>query len=200
MRIFRPSFAQHAGETMKQETLALLTIAEKNLIINYKQISKKGGFMMKQAVLVAVVVLIMVVPSFSYDTDTAKKFDAMFSQMTPEAIAKRPCEVNAKQLFEMLRKKEEFVVLDVRTPQEMDVIGITLKNTLRIPMHELFRAENLKKLPSDKKIVVICHTGTRSVAATTALRAAGFVNAYTFKGGTIELAAESGRSIVGSLW
>lgn len=155
---------------------------------------------MKQVLLIAGALLVIAVHAFAYDTDTAKQFDAMFSQMTPEAIAKRPCEVNAKQLFEMLKKKEDFVVLDVRTPQEMDVIGITLKNTLRIPLHELFRAESLKKLPADKKIIVICHTGTRSVAATTALRAAGFVNAYTFKGGTIELAAESGRSIVGSLW
>lgn len=155
---------------------------------------------MKQVLLIVGIVLVIAAHVFAYDADTAKKFDAMFSQMTPEAIAKRPCEINAKQLFEMLKKNEGFIVLDVRTPQEMDVIGITLKNTLRIPLHELFRAENLKKLPSDKKIVVICHTGARSVAATTALRAAGFVNAYTFKGGTIELAVESGRSIVGTLW
>ncbi|MCX8031638.1 MAG: rhodanese-like domain-containing protein [Thermodesulfovibrionales bacterium] len=155
---------------------------------------------MKRYLTVILTVFLMATFAYGYDLETAKKFEAMFSQMTPENIAKRPCEINAKQLFEMIKKKEEFIMLDVRTPQEMEVIGITLKNTLRIPLHELFKAENLKTLPKDKKIVVICHTGARSVAVVTALRAIGFVNAFTFKGGTIELAAESGRSIVGTLW
>lgn len=155
---------------------------------------------MKHLIMVLIVFFVMTGVASGYDKETAKKFEVMFSQMTPEAIAKRPCEINSKQLFEMIKKKEDFIVLDVRTPQEMDIIGVTLKNTLRIPLHELFKPENLKSLPADKKIVVICHTGSRSIAVVTALRAVGFVNAYTFKGGTIELAAESGRSIVGTLW
>lgn len=137
---------------------------------------------------------------FSFDTDLAKRFDGMFSQLTPEMIAKRPCEVSGKQLFEMIKKNEDFVVLDIRTQQEMEVVGINLKNTLRIPMHELFNEANLKKLPKDKKLVVICHTGTRAAAATMALRAVGFTNAFMFKGGIIELSAEAGRSVVGILW
>ncbi len=138
--------------------------------------------------------------SYGYDKEMAKKFDMMFSQLTAEMIAKRPCEVNAKQLFEMLKKKEDFVILDIRTPQEMEIVGVTLKNNLKVPMNDLFKEESLNKLPKDKKIVVICHTGTRAAAATMALRAVGFVNAYMFKGGMIELAAESGRSVVGLLW
>lgn len=137
---------------------------------------------------------------YSFDAGLAKRFDGMFSQLTPEMIAKRPCEINAKQLLEMVKKQEDFVVLDIRTPQEMEVVGVTLKNTIRIPMHELFKEENLKKLPTDKKIVVVCHTGTRAAAATMALRAVGFIHAYMFKGGIIELSAEAGRSVVGVLW
>jgi rhodanese-related sulfurtransferase len=157
---------------------------------------------MKQTITVIIIALFLMsgVGALAYDKDTAKKFEGMFSQMTPELIAKRPCEIDSKQLFEMLRKKEDFVVLDIRTPQEMAIIGITLKNTLKIPMNELFKEENLNKLPKDKKIIVICHTGTRAVAVTTALMVTGFTNALTFKGGTIELAAASGRSIIGTLW
>lgn len=91
-------------------------------------------------------------------------------------------------------------MLDIRTPQEMEVVGITLKNTLKIPMHELFNEVNLKKIPKDKKLIVVCHTGTRAAAATMALRAVGFMNAFMFKGGIIELSAEAGRSVVGVLW
>ncbi len=138
--------------------------------------------------------------AYSFDKEMAKKFDMMFSQLTPEMIAKRPCEVNAKQLFELIKKKEDFIILDIRTLQEMEIVGVTYKNTIKIPMHELFKEENLAKLPTDKKVIVLCHTGTRAAAATMALRAAGFTNAFMFKGGIIELSAEAGRSVVGVLW
>lgn len=156
--------------------------------------------MKKVSFLTVLLTLFLLTNLYAYDAEMAKKFDAMFSQLTPEMIAKRPCEVNGKQLFEMIKKNEDFVILDIRTPQEMEVVGIMLKNTLRIPMNELFKEANLKKLPTDKKIVVVCHTGTRAAAATMALRAAGFTNAYMFKGGIIELSAEAGRSIIGLLW
>lgn len=155
---------------------------------------------MKLPIVIFIAIFLLVGNAFAYDKDTAKKFDGMFSQMTPEMIAKRPCEIDSKQLFELIKKKEDFVMLDIRTAQEMDIIGVTLPNVLKIPMNELFKEENLNKLPKDKKIVVICHTGTRSVAVTTALWATGFANSLTFKGGTIELASASGRSIIGNLW
>ncbi|MBM4145378.1 MAG: rhodanese-like domain-containing protein [Nitrospira sp.] len=138
--------------------------------------------------------------SYGFDKQLALRFDSMFSQMTPEMIAKRPCEVNSKQIFEMIKANEDFVVLDIRTPQEMGIVGITYKNAIKIPMHELFKEENLNNLPTDKKIVIVCHTGTRAAAASTALRAVGFMNAFMLKGGIAELAAESGRSVVGILW
>lgn len=153
-------------------------------------------------VLVLTLVTIFSLASFAsaFDKQLATKFDSMFSQLTPEIIAKRPCEVNSKQIFEMLKAKEDFLILDIRTPQEMAMVGITYKDTLRIPMHELFKEENLKKLPTNKKIVVVCHTGTRAAAATMALQAVGFTNALMLKGGLTELAAETGRSVVGVLW
>jgi len=155
---------------------------------------------MKKLFLTVVVFVLSVSWAVAFDNQLAAKFSAMFSQLTPEMIAKRPCEVNSKQLFEMIKAKEEFVMLDIRTPQEMAIVGITYKDTLKIPMHELFKEENLKKLPANKKIVVVCHTGTRAAAATMALRAVGFTNAFMLKGGIAELALESGRSVVGILW
>lgn len=156
---------------------------------------------MKMTVVFGVALLFALLgTSYGYDKDMAQKFDAMFSQMTPEMIAKKPCEVNTKQVYEMIKAKEDFVLLDIRTPQEMAMVGITYKNAVKIPMHELFKEQNLKSLPKDKKIVVVCHTGTRAAAASTALRAAGFTNAFMLKGGIAELVAESGRSVVGVLW
>jgi rhodanese-related sulfurtransferase len=63
-------------------------------------------------------------------------------------------------------------------------------------MHEVFKPENLNKLPKDKKIVVVCHSGDRAAAVVTGLRAVGFNNAYQFKGGMKELADAVGRKVV----
>lgn len=140
---------------------------------------------------------IFVANTYAYDAEMAKKFNELFSQFTPEVVAKRPCEIDAKKLLEMIKKNEPFVILDVRTPQEMDIVGINYKNTIRIPMHELFKEENLKKLPKDKKIIVVCHTGTRSIAVALALMATGFNNVFYLKGGIASLAMEAGRNVVG---
>jgi rhodanese-related sulfurtransferase len=156
----------------------------------------KGGVAMKRVLLVAGALLGFVAVGFSYDAELAKKMDAMFSQMTPEVLKQRPCQIDSNQLFEMIKKKEDFVILDVRTPQEQSITGITWKNTLNIPMHEVFKPENLNKLPKDKKIVVICHSGDRAAAVVTGLRAVGFNNAYQFKGGIKELADAVGRKVV----
>ncbi len=151
---------------------------------------------MKRGLLVAGALLGFVAVGFSYDAELAKKMDAMFSQMTPEVLKQRPCQIDSNQLFEMIKKKEDFVILDVRTSQEQSITGITWKNTLNIPMHEVFKPENLNKLPKDKKIVVICHSGDRAAAVVTGLRAVGFNNAYQFKGGIKELADAVGRKVV----
>jgi rhodanese-related sulfurtransferase len=156
----------------------------------------KGGVVMRRGLLVASALLGFVAVGFSYDAELAKRFNAMFSQMTPEVLKQRPCQIDANQLFEMIKKKEDFVILDVRTPQEQSITGITWKNTLNIPMHEVFKPENLNKLPKDKKIVVVCHSGDRAAAVVTGLRAIGFHNAYQFKGGIKELADKVGRNVV----
>jgi rhodanese-related sulfurtransferase len=156
----------------------------------------KGGVAMKRGLLVAGALLGFVAVGFSYDAELAKKMDAMFSQMTPEVLKQKPCQIDANQLFEMIKKKEDFVILDVRTPQEQSITGITWKNTLNIPMHEVFKPENLNKLPKDKKIVVICHSGDRAAAVVTGLRAVGFNNAYQFKGGIKELADKVARNVI----
>ncbi len=131
---------------------------------------------------------------FAYDAEMAKKFDAMFSQMTPEVLTMRPCQITTKDILDMIKKKEDFVILDIRTPAEQKLIAPVWKGSLLIPMHELFKPENLKKLPKDKKIAVLCHTGDRAAAATIALRAIGFNNAFQFKGGIAEFAKEIGRT------
>lgn len=132
--------------------------------------------------------LVFATSSFAYDAELAAKFDAMFSQMTQEVLAIAPCQITPEKVLEMLNKKEDFYVLDIRTPAEQSFVGITFKNALHIPMNEVFKKENLAKLPKNKKIVVVCHSGTRSAPTTMALRMVGFDNAVMLRGGISALA------------
>ena len=145
---------------------------------------------------VSIVLMIFVFSGslFAYDVELAKKFDTMFSQLNPQVLTMRPCQVTTKDMIDMIKKNEDFVILDIRTPAEQKIIAPVWKGSLLIPMHELFKPENLAKLPKDKKILVLCHTGDRAAAAAIALRAIGFSNAFQFKGGMAELAKEIGRT------
>ena len=82
-----------------------------------------------------------------------------------------------------LKAGEPMIVLDIRTPAEMSVFTSFTPGSLAIPMNELFKPENLARLPVEQKIVVICATGTRATAAGTALRHVGFDKVYVLKGG-----------------
>ena len=143
---------------------------------------------MKKFVAAALSVLTLSTASFSIDWELAKKYDAIFSQLDQETLTKSPCRVTPKQVLEMIKKGEDIVLLDIRTKPEQSIVGLTFKNSLNIPMDELFKEENLKKLPKDKKIIVVCHSGARAIAVTFALRSLGFNNAYALKGGIAALA------------
>ncbi|MDI1472219.1 MAG: rhodanese-like domain-containing protein [Thermodesulfovibrio sp.] len=151
-------------------------------------------FQMRILLGIALTIFIFSGTLFAYDVELAKKFDAMFSQLNPQVLTMRPCQITTKDILDMIKKNEDFVILDIRTPAEQKIIAPVWKGSLLIPMHELFKPENLAKLPKDKKIAVICHTGDRAAAATIALRAIGFSNAFQFKGGMVELAREIGRT------
>jgi len=103
------------------------------------------------------------------DWELAKKYEKMFSAFTQEGLTKHFYAISVKKLFKLL-KEGNVVLLDVRTPAEASIVGLTYKNSLHIPLNELFKEENLKKIPTDKPVVVICHSGARALVATTALR------------------------------
>lgn len=80
--------------------------------------------------------------------------------------------ISAKQAYELLENDKNISLLDVRTPKEFSqehIQGATL-----IPVQEL--SQNLAKLADvkDKKIIVYCHSGARSVAASRILFDNGF--------------------------
>ncbi len=78
--------------------------------------------------------------------------------------------ISSDELREKLERKEDFLLLDVRTPREHEDCAI--KGAYLLPVQELsFRTS---ELPKDKEIVVYCRVGNRSAFAAAYLSRLGY--------------------------
>lgn len=90
-------------------------------------------------------------------------------------------EVHPEQTGDAKQSGEEFLLLDVRQQREWDVTHI--EGATLIPLNELeSRIEEIAAW-KDRKVVVHCHHGVRSLNATALLRQKGFTNVYSLAGG-----------------
>lgn len=92
--------------------------------------------------------------------------------------------INAKQAIHMLENDDNVTLLDVRTIQEYK--SGHLRDATLIPVHALSKNLGMLKQDKNKKIIVYCRTGSRSVSASRILEAHGFTP-LNVKGGIIQL-------------
>lgn len=87
--------------------------------------------------------------------------------------------ISPLRLGEKLASGEDFILLDVRTPEERreGVIG----GSLPLPLDSL--RDSLDSLPKGKEIVVICRSGMKGYEAQRLLQAAGFAEVSFVEGG-----------------
>ena len=88
--------------------------------------------------------------------------------------------ISPDQLNEKMESREDFFLLDVRTPAEHAQEAIP--GSYLIPLQEL--GHRMSALPKDKEIVVYCRVGNRSAAASSFLARNGF-NVKNLEGGII---------------
>lgn len=88
--------------------------------------------------------------------------------------------ISAKQAYILLEKDKNVTLLDVRTRDEFNRGHI--RGTEHIPVGIL--SENLSRLEKDKKIMIYCRSGSRSVTASRLLIKHGF-SPINVKGGFI---------------
>jgi rhodanese-related sulfurtransferase len=92
--------------------------------------------------------------------------------------------IDAKQAIHMLENDDNVTLLDVRTIQEYK--SGHLRNATLIPVQALSTNLGMLKQDKNKKIIVYCRTGSRSVSASRILEAHGFTP-LNVKGGIIQL-------------
>lgn len=95
--------------------------------------------------------------------------------------------IDAKTAISLLEEDDNVSLLDVRTIQEYKAGH--LRDATLIPVQALEKNLGMLKQDKDKKIIVYCRTGSRSVSASRILKAHGFTP-LNVKGGLIQLMAE----------
>lgn len=99
-------------------------------------------------------------------------------------------EISVKELKELVDKKSDFQLIDVREQYEYDIANISGR---LIPLGKI--TERVDEIDSDKKVVVHCRSGKRSADAIEALQKQGFNNLYNLKGGILAWADEVDSSM-----
>ncbi|WP_446009332.1 rhodanese-like domain-containing protein [Candidatus Electrothrix sp.] len=130
--------------------------------------------------------------AWSYDAKMAESYAKLFAPAEGKTVGKELHFIKPSGFIKNLQAGKEYVAVDVRTSGEAAMIGMTMPGSMAIPINELFTEENLKRLPTDKMVVMICKSGARATVAGTALRHIGFDNVYILKGGLQALSAAYG--------
>ena len=103
------------------------------------------------------------------------------------AEAAKESTISVTQLKEMLdareRGEDDFVLIDVREPNEYEIVSIP--GAILIPKGEFLDGSALSKLPTDKRVILHCKVGGRSAEALAVVKGAGFADATHVGGGVL---------------
>ena len=130
--------------------------------------------------------------AWSYDSEMAASYAALFSGVTGAEAGKALHFLSAESFIDGLQTGKDYVAIDVRTPGETELLALSLPNSLTIPTSQIFTPDKLSLVPTDKPVVIICKSGARATAVGTSLRHIGFDNVYILKGGFQGLASYYG--------
>lgn len=129
-------------------------------------------------IVLAVTLTLSLVSAAYASDDMAKKLNDVLSKGPAEKFWQvKPDEVN-----EWLKaKKTDFLIVDVR-PNPAEYGQGHIPGALQITVQDILKPESLKKLPKDKKLILVCVTGQTQNLPVVALRALGY-NAHTMQFG-----------------
>lgn len=108
-------------------------------------------------------------------------------------------EITVTELAEKLKTADQFILLDVREPHELNAAKLTDSRLETTPLSRLAR-EGINALPESAKskdatIYVMCHHGNRSSQVTAWLAQQGWKNVFNVQGGIDEYAKKVDLSV-----
>lgn len=108
-------------------------------------------------------------------------------------------EITVEELANKLKSQDQFILLDVREPSELEYAKITDTRLEVAPMSRLGR-EGIGMLSQSAKsqsatIYVLCHHGSRSAQVTGWLASQGWTNVFSVRGGIDEYARKVDGSV-----
>jgi len=92
-----------------------------------------------------------------------------------------PIELDVNEVNSLIQAGEDFLLVDVREMNEYELASIG--GSILIPLGQIKTSLNQLEPYRDKRIVVHCHHGGRSLRAAMALRQLGFSGAQSMAGG-----------------
>jgi len=108
-------------------------------------------------------------------------------------------EITVEELAKKLKSQDQFILLDVREPSELEQARITDARLEVVPMSRLGQ-EGLNALSKSARskgaeIYVMCHHGNRSMQVTAWLASQGWTNIHNVSGGIDEFAQKMDPTI-----
>ena len=91
--------------------------------------------------------------------------------------------ITAAELKAMMDKDDKIYLLDVREPNEYEIVNIP--GAVLIPKDQFLNGSALEKLPQDRRIVLHCKSGGRSAEVLAVVKNAGFSDAVHLGGGVL---------------
>ncbi len=115
-------------------------------------------------------------------------YDYFCGTISDEAAeAAKDSTISVKDLALMLEQRErgerDFLLVDVREPNEWDIVNIP--GAVLMPKGQFLSGEALQDLPQDKQVVFYCKVGGRSAEVLALAKAAGFSDAVHVGGGVV---------------
>jgi len=111
-------------------------------------------------------------------------YDAFCGAVSEEAAeAVVGSTISAKDLAAMLDRGDNIYLVDVREPNEYEIVSIP--GATLIPKGEFLNGSALERMPQDKQIVLHCKSGARSAEVLAVLKDAGFSDAVHVGGGVL---------------
>jgi rhodanese-related sulfurtransferase len=108
-------------------------------------------------------------------------------------------EITVTELSEKLKSEDQFILLDVREPHELNFARVSDSRLEVTPMSRLARegtealSESAKA--QDATMYVMCHHGNRSAQVTAWLAQQGWKNVFNVSGGIDEYARKVDHSV-----